>query len=151
MRKSKGNQLTNLATLNVNNENNNVAQTDAGDSPPYINKLSLACGDINVFQRESDIRKDSLDHDTLQKYGMKGAEEHSPSWCDSQIKQYGESEFHFEPNSACKKTAVFQSTKMADYQPKETLHKNSTASLGQLSRIEKEGSSTYINDSQFNQ
>jgi hypothetical protein len=31
------------------------------------------------------------------------------------MKHYVENEFDFVPNSACKKTAVFENTKMADF------------------------------------
>lgn len=34
------------------------------------------------------------------------------------MKQFEENEFEFTPNSACKKTAVFQNVKMADYKEK---------------------------------
>ena len=37
---------------------------------------------------------------------------------DSQMRQNEENEFEFTPNSACKKTAVFQNIKMADYKEK---------------------------------
>ena len=51
-------------------------------------------------------------------------------------RSYEESEFEFMPNSACKKTAVFQNTKMADYREKDEgqkeLEQQRTADRGDL-------------------
>lgn len=110
--------------------------------------MNVAFRDFNVFQRESNLGQESVDKNTIQKKleSTAGAEK-SPSWCDSQTNNYADSELNFEPNSACKKTAVFQNTKMADYKPQNTLHKNSTASLGHLNRLDQEAT-TPITDLQ---
>ena len=74
---------------------------------------------INLFQKKIEFR---LDHDDQKRNddtnGRQGGNGFQNEANDSQMKQFEENEFEFTPNSACKKTAVFQNVKMADYKEK---------------------------------